>query len=67
MEIKGNINAGYGNTIGSGETKTSILGGYSNVINTTGGNNSSHIIGGGNENKIYGYSYGGGNLIGLGS
>jgi len=46
MEIKGNINAGYGNSI-TGSTKSSIVGGIGNVV--VGNNN---IIGGGSGNTV---------------
>lgn len=61
MEIKGNINAGYGNNI-SASTKSSIVGGSGNVVS---GNN--NLIGGGSGNTVntnYGVIVGGtGNQI----
>jgi hypothetical protein len=60
------IGGGQGNTVSTGTTGSVIVGGTGNTINTTGGNNFSDFIGAGNENKIYGYSYGGGNFIGGG-
>ena len=44
----GNINAGYGNTLGTGTTKSSILGGESNTISASTGS----FIGGGGVNTI---------------